>query len=80
MIFVNLIYRHFDIFMFQNVPAKRIAGFRAVYQSYSNSNCQYPRVSGGVCRHLLLSVDIVGSLEMSGGVWGMSGRCLGISE
>ena len=77
MIFVNLIYGHFDILMFQNGPAKKVAGFRALYQTYSNSTCQYPRVSGGVCCRLLSSVDILSSLEMSGGclrdIWGMSG-------
>ena len=29
-IFVNLIYGHFDILMFQNGSAKKVAGFRAV--------------------------------------------------
>ena len=77
MIFVNLLYGHFDILMFQNGPAKKVTGFRAVYQTYSNSTCQYPRVSGGVCCRLELSVDILSFLEMSGGclgdIWGMSG-------
>ena len=46
-------------------------------QTYSNSTCQCSRVSGGVCWHLLSSVDILSSLEMSRGclwdVWGVYG-------
>ena len=37
-------------------------------------------MSGGVCWHLLSSLAISYSLEMCGGVWGMSGGCLGVSE
>ena len=80
MIFVNLLYGHFDILMFQNGPAKKVTGFRAVYQTYSNSTCQYPRVCESVCMHLLSSVDVLSSLEMSGGclgnVWEVSGGYL----
>ena len=39
-----------------------------------------PRVSGGVCWHLLSSNGILSSLEMSGGVWGVYDGCLGVSE
>ena len=49
-------------------------------QTYSNSTSQRARVSGGVCWHLLSSNGILSSLEMSGGVWRMSGGCLGVSE
>ena len=62
--------RHLYILMFQNGSAKKVTGFRAVYKTRSNSTCQYPRVSGGVWRCLLSSVDIVSSLEMSGGCLG----------
>ena len=77
MFFVNLIYGHLYILMFQNGPAKKVVSLRAVYQTYSNSTCQYLRVSGGVWCRLLSSVDILSSLELSGGclgdIWGMSG-------
>ena len=69
MIFGNLIYGHLYILMFQNGPAKKVAGFRALYQTYSNSTCQYPRVSGGVCCRLLSSVVVCWYLELPGDVW-----------
>ena len=42
-------------------------------QTNSNGTGRCPRVSGGVCWHLLSSNGILSSLEMSGGVWWMSG-------
>ena len=46
-------------------------------QTNSNGTSRCPRVSGGVCWHLLSSNGILSSLEMSGGVWGVSDGCLG---
>ena len=47
------------------------------HQTYSNSTCQCLWVSGSVCWRLLACHVLWGCL---GGVWGMSGWCLGAFE
>ena len=46
------------------------------HQTYSNSTCQCPGVSGAVCLCLLLSVVIRCHRKLPGEVWVVSGGCL----
>ena len=46
------------------------------HQTYSNSTCQCPGVSGAVCLCLLMSVGICWHRKLPGEVLGMSGGCL----
>ena len=113
MIFVKLIYRHFDIFIpTKNIRAPQISmnttqipqdtpqtpprhlqrtqNFNRHQQTPTDAN-RHPQTpsntdrcclskSGRLCWCLLPLVGILCSLEMSWGVWGMSGGYLGVSE